>query len=326
IMNFNFSHKIKEAEEHVRQADKYLKTSLTKWKPDLDSAINELEKATTCYRVADAYDKCLEISLRNSELQLKKGSTFFAAKSYEQAATCAQQLNDLTQAAKYFDKAGQLLSEGQRDSAAILYERSAPIFQNFDRSIAIDFYAKGARIAEVDDKTHQASDLYEKAALQSIRVQPQNFPQTSELLEKCSDILAKMERYDRLNRVLLYRILIKLFMDDFVAAKNLFDHFYQEYPTFAEWEETQNIHTLIESFEQDDPDSISQNCQIPFFMAIDNEFVRLLKKWIIPKAKLQDGAAVTSSNSGGDHFRTSQTTTTTSSVKPIQLDDDDDLR
>ncbi|CAF1375604.1 unnamed protein product [Didymodactylos carnosus] len=324
IMDFNFSHKVTEAEEHVRQAEKYLKTSLTNWKPDLDSAINELEKAMSCYRIANSYDKCLEISLRNAELQLKKESKFFAAKSYEQAATCAQQMNDLPQSAKYFDKAAQLLIEGgQRDSAVILYERIGSVFQNFDRLLAIDFYVKGARIAEVDDKTHQASELYEKAALQSIR-QSQNFTQTSELLEKCSHILVKMERYDRLNRILLYRILIKLFMDDFVAANNLFERFCQEYPTFAEWEEAQNIQMLIEAFEQDDPDLISQNCQRPFFLAIDNEFVRLLKRWIRPTAtkRPQNGAAVESSSSGGNHSGISQTTTI-STVKPLQLDEDD---
>jgi chemotaxis regulatin CheY-phosphate phosphatase CheZ len=45
---------------------------------------------------------------------LFKGTPFFAAKSYEQAAHMAQQLNDLSMAAKYYDRAGQLYAEGGR--------------------------------------------------------------------------------------------------------------------------------------------------------------------------------------------------------------------
>ena len=112
MFNLNFAAKIKEAEDHVKQAEKYLKTSLTKWKPDIDSAVDEYDKACTCYRVAEKYDQCRDLSIRLAELQLQKGTTFFAGKSYEQAGQMAQQLQDLTTAAKYFDKAGQLYAEG----------------------------------------------------------------------------------------------------------------------------------------------------------------------------------------------------------------------
>jgi tetratricopeptide (TPR) repeat protein len=112
MFNFNVSAKIKEAEEHVKQGEKYLKTTLTKWKPDIDSAIDEFDKAATCYRVAEKYELCRDLSIRLAELQIQKGSTFFAGKSYEQAAQMAQQLQDLATAAKYYDKAGQLYTEG----------------------------------------------------------------------------------------------------------------------------------------------------------------------------------------------------------------------
>jgi hypothetical protein len=74
MFNINFSSKIKEAEEHIHQGEKYLKTSFLKWKPDLDSAIDEFDKACNCYRVAEKYEQCRDLSLRLAELQIQKGN------------------------------------------------------------------------------------------------------------------------------------------------------------------------------------------------------------------------------------------------------------
>jgi len=261
MFNINFSAKIKEAEDHVKQGEKYLKTTLTKWKPDIDSAIDEFDKACTCYRIAEKYEQCRDLSLRLADLQIQKGSTFFAAKSFEQAAQMAQQMKDLPTAAKHFDRAGQLYAEGgQRDSGAILYERCAPQFQQFDRGISIDFYLKAARLADEEDKNFQSADLYEKAAMQVLRTG--NYSRTSELLEKVTNILTPMERFDRINRVILYRILLKLFNEDSVAGRNIFDQACRDYPSFDQWEERDRIELLLEAFDQEDKDLISQRCQV----------------------------------------------------------------
>jgi hypothetical protein len=153
-----------------------------------------------------------------------------------------------------------LLFSGQRDSGAILYERCAPQFQQYDRAISIDFYLKAARLAEQEDKSFQAADLYEKAAMQMIRTG--DYPKTTELLETVTNILANMDRLDRLNRVILYRILLKLFNDDSVAGRNILDQACRDYPTFDQWEETDHIALLLDAFDQDDKDLISKRCQV----------------------------------------------------------------
>jgi hypothetical protein len=154
---------------------------------------------------------------------------------------------------------------GYRDSGAILYERCAPQFQQLDRNISLDFYLKGARLAEQEDKAYQAAELYEKAAMQTIRMG--NYPQTSELLETVTKILTQMERFDRINRVILYRVLLKLFNGDSVAARNIFDQSCQNYPTFDQWEDRDHIELLIEAFDQDDKDLISQRCQVNLYFS-----------------------------------------------------------
>lgn len=263
MFNLNFAGKIREAEQHIHNGEKYLKTSFLKWKPDLDSAIDEFEKASTCYRVAEKYEQCRDLSLRVAELQIQKGTPFFAGKSYEQAAQMTQQLKDMPTSAKYFDRAGELYVEGgYRDSAAILYERCAPQYQQIDRAITIDFYLKAARLAEQEEKSYQVADLYEKAAMQTFRTG--NYQQTSELFETVMKILTTLERFDRINRAILYRILLKLFNDDSVAARNIFNQACQMYPSFEHWEERIPIESLLDAFDQDDKDLISQRCQVKF--------------------------------------------------------------
>ncbi len=126
MFNIDFKGKIKEAEEHIHAGEIYMKTSFFKRKPDIDSAIDEFDKACNCYRVAEKYEQCRDLSLRIAELQIQKGKPFFAGKSYEQAAQMTQQLKDLTTAAKYFDRAGQLYAEGGRETN-ILREREKEI-------------------------------------------------------------------------------------------------------------------------------------------------------------------------------------------------------
>jgi len=93
-----------------------------------------------------------------------------------------------------------------------------------------------------------------------------NFQQTTELLEKVTTILTTMDRFDRINRVILYRILLKLFNEESVAGRNIFDQACQDYPTFDQWEERDHIELLLDAFDQDDKDLISQRCQVSQFI------------------------------------------------------------
>jgi hypothetical protein len=55
---------------------------------------------------------------------------------------------------------------------------------------------------------------------------------------------------------------LKLFNEDSIAGRNIFDHACQTYPTFDGWEERNHIELLLDAFDQDDKDLISQRCQV----------------------------------------------------------------
>ncbi len=55
-----YAKKKAEGQEHVRQAEKALKTSLMKWTPDHDTAGDSFSRAATCFKVAKCYDEALD--------------------------------------------------------------------------------------------------------------------------------------------------------------------------------------------------------------------------------------------------------------------------
>jgi len=77
MFNIDFKGKIKEAEEHIHAGEIHMKTSFFKRKPDIDSAIDEFDKACNCYRVAEKYEQCRDLSIRLAELQIQKGCLGF---------------------------------------------------------------------------------------------------------------------------------------------------------------------------------------------------------------------------------------------------------
>ncbi len=94
-----------EAEEHVRLAEKALKTSFTKWTADHDSAGDEYSKAATAYKVAKMYNESLECLDKACECYKNCKSLFHAAKMLEQSVLVCRDSNK-------FDQIPQLAGRG----------------------------------------------------------------------------------------------------------------------------------------------------------------------------------------------------------------------
>ncbi|CDQ90936.1 unnamed protein product [Oncorhynchus mykiss] len=77
--------KINEAHEHIAKAEKNLKTSMTKWKPDFDSAASEYAKAAVCFKNAKQFEQAKDAYLKEAEYHTENKALFHAAKAIEQA-------------------------------------------------------------------------------------------------------------------------------------------------------------------------------------------------------------------------------------------------
>ncbi|KAG0441013.1 hypothetical protein HPB47_016076 [Ixodes persulcatus] len=112
--------KIAEGTEALRQAEKYLKTGLLKWKPDWDNAAGEYCKAATAFKGAKALQQCKDAHLKAAECYLKNGSQL------EQAALVSRDMGDLNAAGELVDRASRLFVDSRSpDTAALTLERGA---------------------------------------------------------------------------------------------------------------------------------------------------------------------------------------------------------
>ena len=104
--------KIIEAEDNIKQAEKYLKTSLFKWNPDYDSAGDAYSRAATAYKVGGNKQKAIECLDKACECYKHMRTLFQAARVLDQARPPRQSLEaELLQ---------DLLREQQQEAASLL--------------------------------------------------------------------------------------------------------------------------------------------------------------------------------------------------------------
>ncbi|XP_026741741.1 gamma-soluble NSF attachment protein-like [Trichoplusia ni] len=85
--------KVFEAREHIKAAEKFLKTSLLRWKPDYDSAADEYSQAAQCFRIARDMENSKECHLKASENYKKNRAFFHAAKALENAIIVSKEIS-----------------------------------------------------------------------------------------------------------------------------------------------------------------------------------------------------------------------------------------
>ena len=157
--------KLQEGDEHVRLAEKALKTSFTKWSPDHDSAGDEFSQAATCFKVAKRYEKALDALTRACECYKQCRSLYQAAKMLEQSVIMCKESNQLDQITGLAERGGLLYRQhGSPESAAQLLEKGAKILEGPHPDLALELYRKAADTIMVEDRPKQAADYLTKVA------------------------------------------------------------------------------------------------------------------------------------------------------------------
>lgn len=299
--------KIAEGNACIREAEKYLKTSFLKWRPDYDSAANEYSKAATNFRTARVLDQCNDCLLKAAECYYQNRSYFSAAKSYEQSALICKEMEDYMGAVKMVERACELFREhGTPDTAAIALEKGAKMVESKYPEIALELYNKAAEVVMIEDRPRQAAEYTGKVS--RLLVKLKRYDDAAEMLKKEVQYHLMSENHRAAGRLVIAQVLVHLIREDYVAADKAFKEGY----SFVEKEEANTAMEILEGFDQGDVEQMNRGLSHPFITHMDVEYARLARSLL---------GTVEQSSGLGSH---SGTPAKSSASRDLSGQDDDD--
>ncbi|XP_064640293.1 gamma-soluble NSF attachment protein-like [Lineus longissimus] len=269
-----------EAYEHIKAAEKCMKTGLFKWRPDFDGAAAEYSKAAVCFKNVKLTDKAIDAYMKAAEMQRENKSYFHAGKSLEAAAIIYKDMKNMDKAAELFDQAGTLYHEsGTPDTAGLAMEKIAKILEQSHPDRAIYFYSRAADIAELEDKHRQAAESVGKIARLHLRLR--RYDEALEALKKEISLMAESENYPQTHKLVVAMVMVHLIRSDFVAADKVFNSA-ATYPGFEDSDEAYATRELLDAFDNEDPETMTEILNKPLFKYMENEFTKLARALRIP--------------------------------------------
>ncbi|KAJ4936896.1 hypothetical protein JOQ06_001481 [Pogonophryne albipinna] len=270
--------KINEAHDHIAKAEKYLKTSLTKWKPDFDSAASEYAKAAVCFKNAKQYEQATDAYLKEAEYQTENKTLFHAAKAIEQA--------------------GMMMKNGTPDTAAMALDRAGKLIEPINLEKAVDLYQKAAGVFENEDRLRQAVEMLGKASRLLVRLRRLDEASVAVLKEK--NMYKDIENFPMCFKKTTVQVLIHLHRADYVAADKCVRESYS-LPGYSGSEDSVAMETLLQGYDEQDEDQVYRVCNSPLLKYMDNDYAKLALSLRVPGGgtKKKKAAAAPQGGAGG---------------------------
>ncbi|XP_045458261.1 gamma-soluble NSF attachment protein-like [Melitaea cinxia] len=287
------SAKLNEAQEHCKAAEKFLKTSLLKWKPDFDSAADEYSQAAQCYRIARDLQKSKECHLKASELYKKNRAFFHAGKAIENAIIVSKELTPPEELYSLGCESSSLYQQhGSGDSGANVLDKVAKIIEERAPELAVKLYQQAADVSSSESSQHQGSEYISKSS--RILVKLQRYDEAVDSLRREIGFQQEAGNINAVGRLTVAIVLVQLARGDSVAAEKA----YKEWGNNCEVPEMQTLEQLLEAYDEGDRDSAKKALASPFIRSMDVEYARLasmipLPEGLepVPKASVRENAA-----------------------------------
>ncbi len=215
--------KIREAEDHIKQAEKYLKTSMFKWNPDFDSAGDCYSRAATAYKVGGNKEKAVECLDKACNCYKEIRTLFQAARMLDQAVLLSRDMNKMDDVVQYAERGALLFrQDGSNETAAQLLEKSAKIVEGSCPEKAIGLYEKASETVGVEDRPREAADYLSRAA--KLQVRCKKFEESVETLQKSLNIYVGIGGNNAAaGRSAAGLVMVQLMRGDHIAAMRGYD-------------------------------------------------------------------------------------------------------
>ncbi|CAH0547480.1 unnamed protein product [Brassicogethes aeneus] len=270
--------KIEEALEHIKCAEKSLKTGLLKWRPDYDNAADEYNKAATCFRNAKSFDQCKDCLLKAVECHKQNRALFYAAKALDQTILVCKEVGDFRDIYKYAERAANMFqSHGSAESACASLDKAAKILESQNPEEALKLFQHAAEISTVQDSSRQAAEYVSKVA--RIYVKLQQYDLAADAIRRELGLHQENESYQATGRLVVALVLVQLARGDVVAAEKAF----KEWGNYCEGPEVQTLEALLQAFDEEDPENANRALNSPFIKHMDVEYAILARDMPLPQ-------------------------------------------
>ncbi|XP_059613006.1 gamma-soluble NSF attachment protein [Phlebotomus argentipes] len=269
--------KIEEALEHIRQAEKSMKTGFLKWKPDYDVAADEYQKAGVAYRIAKQYDKSFECFMKCSHHYKLNRSWFHAAKALELAMQPMKEMGKYKDLPEVVVEAASLYQQhGSPEAAITVLEKSSKFMESHMPDMAIGLLNKAVDIVMTEDSTRQGIEYLSRLA--RLMVKYQFYDEATDIIRREIILNQQSETFQAIGRLAVVLVLVQLARADYVAAEKAF----KEWGNFCEPSEIQTLEMLLQGFDDEDPDLARQALMSPFIRHMDVEYSKLARDLPLP--------------------------------------------
>lgn len=274
--------KKEEAAEHLKLAEKLLKTTFLRWKPDYDSAADELMQAAQCYRISRDLKRAKDCNMRAAECYKKSGTTFHAAKAIELAIMAGREFLPPDELCQMAEHAANLYQQyGSIDSAAFLLDKTARILEERSPNLAVKLFQLAAEICSGESSKNNGSEYINKAS--RILVKLNRYDEAAESIEKELNIKQKGDNNGFAGRLTVCLVLVHLARGDLVAATKAF----HKYGAKCEQTEVDNIKMMLKAFDEHDRELARGALNTPFIRHMDVEYACLARRIPLPEENLE---------------------------------------
>lgn len=272
------SAKIDEAQEHIKAAEKFLKTSFLKWKPDYDSAADEYSQAAQCFRIARSLSNCKESHLKASECYMKNKSFFHAAKALENAIIASKDVTTSEELYKMAEESCSLYQQhGSGDAGANILDKTGKIIEHTSPELALKLFQHAADVSSTESGEHQAAEYISKAS--RILVKLGMYDQATDSLRREIGFHQEHGATGAIGRLTVAIVLVQLAREDLVAAEKV----YKEWGNNCEAAEMHIIEQLLAAYDEEDRDAAKSALASPFIRHMDVEYSKLAQMVPLPE-------------------------------------------
>ncbi|CAB1326902.1 unnamed protein product [Coregonus sp. 'balchen'] len=285
--------KINEAHEHIAKAEKNLKTSMTKWKPDFDSAASEYAKAAVCFKNAKQFEQAKDAYLKEAEYHTENKALFHAAKAIEQAGMMMKDLKKMPEAIQYIEKASMMYVEnGTPDTAAMALDRAGKLIEPMSLEKAVDLYQQAAGVFENEDRLRQSAELLGKASRLLVRLRRKQ-------RHRCWFIFTEMTLW--LQTSVSERATgMYLLMTEYVSLeqRTFLSELVHCLPGYSGSEDCVAMETLLQGYDEQDEDQVHRVCNSALLKYMDNDYAKLAISLKVPGGGVKKKKSATATQGG----------------------------